>query len=415
MNHFFTLLLAASCLTAVGQLPDYVPTDGLVGWWNFDGQLCSEIGNHCFDGFGDFEFVDLEGGGVALSFQGGYLEMPSNQAFNLSELTIVMRGFSEGKLELWKGNVSNPNDVNYNMRFGEESFFTFDLSPTCGAIINLDTGDNVIEAGLQVNEEWLLAAITRDEAGLVSVWTPSSANYYEGPTTVCTEDNPMRIGRWWDGDPTPSQGSIDYVGIWNRSLSQQEILQVLNTEQGCMDEESCNYNMNATIDDGSCYPCDIPASHCGQGTIWDEASQTCIVANPADINLDGCVQLGDLLDLLAAYGDCGAEESVWQCGDPLEYQGYDYETVQIGEQCWFAENLRGGELQEWSLEFINSMKTSSIHLKNFCLHNVLSKAASSRDQPNDFIVPLIHVINLRPSHAADGSQTPTHSTQQSPA
>ena len=44
---------------------------------------------------------------------------------------------------------------------------------------------------------------------------------------------------------------------------------------------------------------------------------------------------------MSAYGDCGAEESLWQCGDPLEYQGYDYETVQIGEQCWFAENLHG--------------------------------------------------------------------------
>ncbi len=79
---------------------------------------------------------------------------------------------------------------------------------------------------------------------------------------------------------------------------------------------------------------------CGQGTIWDEVSQTCIVANPSDSNFDGCVQLNDLLDLLSAYGDCAAEESPWQCGDPLEYQGYDYETVQIGEQCWFAENLR---------------------------------------------------------------------------
>jgi len=29
----------------------------------------------------------------------------------------------------------------------------------------------------------------------------------------------------------------------------------------------------------------------------------------------------------------------WTCGCPLAYQGYDYATVQIGEQCWFAENL----------------------------------------------------------------------------
>ena len=28
------------------------------------------------------------------------------------------------------------------------------------------------------------------------------------------------------------------------------------------------------------------------------------------------------------------------CGDLVSYQGYDYATVLIGEQCWFAENLR---------------------------------------------------------------------------
>ena len=29
----------------------------------------------------------------------------------------------------------------------------------------------------------------------------------------------------------------------------------------------------------------------------------------------------------------------WTCGCPMPYQGYAYETVQIGDQCWFAEYL----------------------------------------------------------------------------
>ena len=28
------------------------------------------------------------------------------------------------------------------------------------------------------------------------------------------------------------------------------------------------------------------------------------------------------------------------CGNPVNYNGYNYATVQIGGQCWFAENLR---------------------------------------------------------------------------
>ena len=45
---------------------------------------------------------------------------------------------------------------------------------------------------------------------------------------------------------------------------------------------------------------------------------------------------------LAIY-DCGCEEcgtGFVECGDAVGYQGYDYATVLIGGQCWFAENLR---------------------------------------------------------------------------
>ena len=105
-------------------------------------------------------------------------------------------------------------------------------------------------------------------------------------------------------------------------------------EMECTAQSLCHVSDTVTVvfNHGSCY--------CGRGTVWDPSQEMCIGDGSGDINLDGCVQLNDLLDLLSAYGDCGAEESPWQCGDPLEYQGYDYETVQIGEQCWFAENLK---------------------------------------------------------------------------
>ena len=54
-----------------------------------------------------------------------------------------------------------------------------------------------------------------------------------------------------------------------------------------------------------------------------------------DHNGDGCVGTADLVALLGYYGSCDA----WQCGDALNYWGYAYETVEMGSQCWFAENL----------------------------------------------------------------------------
>ena len=81
---------------------------------------------------------------------------------------------------------------------------------------------------------------------------------------------------------------------------------------------------------GAQVDCPLPSEFCGIGTVWDEPTQTCIVALPTDSNFDGCVQLEDLLDLLASYGGCATEEPSWECGDLLMYQGHGYLTVQAG-------------------------------------------------------------------------------------
>ena len=58
-----------------------------------------------------------------------------------------------------------------------------------------------------------------------------------------------------------------------------------------------------------------------------------------DTDGNGVVGTTDLMNLLSVFGVVVSAPS-FTCGDPVSYQGYDYATVLIGEQCWFAENLR---------------------------------------------------------------------------
>ena len=62
-------------------------------------------------------------------------------------------------------------------------------------------------------------------------------------------------------------------------------------------------------------------------------------------DLDDCVGDYDVCGNCNGPGaiyDCGCTECVLfeGCGSPITYQGHTYATVQIGDQCWFSENLR---------------------------------------------------------------------------
>ena len=80
----------------------------------------------------------------------------------------------------------------------------------------------------------------------------------------------------------------------------------------------------ATHDDGSCIPSQEDGSSCDDedantfNDAWD--AESCMCAGTPAVAEDGS-------------GPCEGALTV-------NYNGYDYATVQIGEQCWFAENLR---------------------------------------------------------------------------
>ena len=302
MNRFFTLLLAASCLNAIGQT-DYVPDSVLEeGGWEL---VLEREGQQYWLFDEDREWEDARA--MCAEF-GAYLYWPNSL---------------EEHLDVW-ASVPNGNDgVHY----------------------------------------W--TAIHQDFSQVVC----DSEEGWAGPN-----GEPQTFFHWDDGQPNNGDGESvvqfewsDWGATWNDAPGQEcdgndqcscrmsrVILERTSLMEGCVDQNACNFNPDADVEDGSCH---FLCQYCKEGTVWDEAIQGCVVANPADINFDGCVQLNDLLDLLSAYGDCGAEESVWQCGDPLEYQGYDYETVLIGEQCWFAENLRANNYRNGD-EIVSNLNDS---------------------------------------------------------
>ena len=59
-----------------------------------------------------------------------------------------------------------------------------------------------------------------------------------------------------------------------------------------------------------------------------------------DLDGDGCVGATDILVILGQYGECQDTITAFACGDSVLFNNYWYETVLIGDQCWFAENLR---------------------------------------------------------------------------
>lgn len=360
MNRLFLLLFGMVTLVAHAQVPDYVPTEGLVAWYPFNGNANDESGNG-HHGIVNGAVLDTDQNGISSSsyyFDGNArIDIPNHEDFDLNEMTFIVRyqDFDNPQAH------PNGNSVLATKQPGDGwgsgwGFGAGNQTSEFSRCMTSTAGNQCLGWGQQEYGNWMFATYTHSVDSIVVTINGEvvAENVANGGFISNSLDVTIGMrGNGWH----QFIGSISEIGFWDRALTQEEITTLYNEQlpiPGCTDSTACNYNDEANEDDGTCtYPpfgladCEAGGALCGEGTIWDASLQACVGFNdcPSDLDGDGLIGVEDLLSLLSGFGtDCGAsddpETAEWACGNPVSYHGYDYATVQIGEQCWFAENVK---------------------------------------------------------------------------
>ena len=395
-----TLLLGCLLISTplLAQIPSYVPTDGLVAWYPFNGSADDESGNNhhgvtegttlTTDRFGDIE--------SALHFNGIDDELDMPAYFNTGWEEFTMSGwFSTDDFNKANQTIVNTNPhngivigFNHPATLNHTVSLWLNSNPAASSWDNSFAGHNPITFA---NNDWHHISLTK--IGLIYVLKVDGNVVFETTVAITPVDYTCAIilGHIDVASGEYFKGTLDDFGFWNRALTEEELDALISGAGivGCTDPTACNFDADANVDNGSCLlvdcetlcgegtiwneeigQCvatvtDLPsAASCGAGTHWDSVTEMCIADVPSTtdenctvMNLqelaEGYQVLLDhtadqdsiilaLQDSLAscADGPATADSQACEGGNHITYHGYDYAIVEIGDQCWFAENLR---------------------------------------------------------------------------
>ena len=233
-----TCLILMSGMGFSQSVPSYVPTNGLVGWWGFNGnaQDGSGNGNHgtvngatsTADRFGNQNGAyDFDGVNDNISL--------SNVPF-VNQITIsfwINIPFNGGGITI----VQNSPFFPYNTSFATSSlpsnYHQYILySNNC----SLNAQNYYLNHSGSIVNSWHNLIYTIDNNSDCRLYYDGlfQGLYDGGNFENCSNTNTnLRFGgNWVTHDPQWFKGNLDDIGIWNRALSQQEITDLYNSQSG---------------------------------------------------------------------------------------------------------------------------------------------------------------------------------------
>jgi hypothetical protein len=225
--HVFAIVcISLLALPAAAQVPAYVPTDGLVGWWPFNGNANDESGNGNDGVVNGATLTEDRFGNVnnAYNFQSAnsnYISINNNPVQNG---TASISGWFNPTAPIG-GPIIHIGSDNSTAANCNGYFFGF------GTIAN-PTGNNLLlDASCQgnYNTEWIATPNTwyhftliRTQNNLTAYINGNMVGSYT-PTGIISPSNNIFFGSTFSSNSVFYNGIIDDIAIYNRALTEQEI------------------------------------------------------------------------------------------------------------------------------------------------------------------------------------------------
>jgi len=233
MRILFSFFIFTFHFAATAQIPSYVPTNGLVGWWPFNGNANDESGNGN-NGVvnGASLTVDrFDNVNKAISFDvGNFIVVPqSNTLNNLGNATISLwlkTNYQGQAVIIKKGNFVNATGEQLSIDMNSTQYWRGGAKYNSNCVPG--AGWNLIDANQSINDNvWHMITLVISNSVLKLYKDSICLNQISIPNT--TIDNclsEINFGRNWSGNNDYYKGILDDIAIYNRALSPQEISQL---------------------------------------------------------------------------------------------------------------------------------------------------------------------------------------------
>lgn len=223
MKHKITLLFLLLTTISFAQIPSYVPSNGLVGWWPFNGNANDESGNGN-NGTVNGATLTADRFGVAdkaYSFDGVNDLISTSRNF-ITEFTVSLWFSSQGNQQY--NPLIDAFDSNWEVQLKNNAidYVSFINPSNYSEFVSSQTVNNGI---------WHHFIITNSQNQVYFYLDNVQIASYQVNTLINTNGNYF-FGSSQSGSDQYFNGSLDDIGIWNRALTECEIKDLYYAQLG---------------------------------------------------------------------------------------------------------------------------------------------------------------------------------------